>query len=344
MADKSRIAWTEATWNPIRGCSKISNGCVNCYAETMAARFCGEGQPYSGFITDRQWNGKVCMVPEHLDDPLRWRRPRRVFVNSMSDLFHESLSFEDIAAIFGIMGASPHHTFQVLTKRSARMVEWFRWIKEQKTGLITLPTSPQLIAASAAHEVTGLHWTVPSPRLWPLPNVWLGVTVEDQAAADERIPHLLQTPAAVRWISMEPLLGPVDLMVLPRPFPFHCSPYGWPEWLSRKLHWVVVGGESGPRARPMHPNHVRSLRDQCAAANVPFFFKQWGEWAPAMGDLWWHPLGDGPEFRTRATGKDTYAFGDGYGAVRIGKAHAGRLLDGKLHDDYPTLNRDQASV
>lgn len=287
MGEKSKIEWTETTWNPIRGCSSVSEGCRYCYAAAMASRFSGPGQPYEGLTKDGRWTGTVRMVPEHLGAPLRWKRPRRVFVNSMSDVFHEALAFEDVAEIFRVMAAAPQHSFQVLTKRAERMAEWFRWMEERKPGV------------------------------WPLPNVWLGISVENQAAADLRVPFLLQSPAAVRWLSCEPLLGPVDL-----------SGFG-------ALDWVVVGGESGLHARPMHPDWVRGVRDYCAQAKVPFLFKQYGEWAPAMGDLYWRPLDGGPQFPVWASGTTTHAFGDGYGAVRIGKAKAGRLLDGCVHDSYP---------
>lgn len=227
------IGWTDQTWNPVRGCSRISPGCEHCYAETMAGRFCGKGQPYEGLVRikdirpnavrfernprrEARWTGVVRLVPDHLADPLRWKRPRRVFVNSMSDLFHERLSNEEIAAVFGVMAASPKHTFQVLTKRAARMKEWFAWLDATATGESSWRCADycQIAAMKAGvserlmlHEIKGTLkcWN------WPLPNVWLGVSVEDQRRAEERIPLLLKTPAAVRFVSAEPLLGPVDL-------------------------------------------------------------------------------------------------------------------------------------
>ena len=210
MSDDSKIEWTNATWNPIRGCSRVSEGCRHCYAESVAARFSGPGLPYEGLVRIASgkptgWNGVVRMVHEHLADPLRWKRPRRVFVNSMSDLFHESLTNEQIAAVFGVMAAAPRHTFQVLTKRSARMREWFAWVADHGAR-----------GARSACRASAALYLVASPEVpggdeWPLRNVWLGVSTENQAAADERIPELLRTPAAVRWISAEPLIGPVDL-------------------------------------------------------------------------------------------------------------------------------------
>jgi len=206
MADGTGISWTDATWNPVRGCSRVSEGCRNCYAERVAARFSGPGQPYED-LADRErkgskWTGVVRLIPAHLADPLRWRRPRRIFVNSMSDLFHESLTNEEIAAVFGVMAAAPQHTFQVLTKRARRMREWFEWIGT--ANLDWLRTYAQ-----RALDPTFTKRYVDRGTTWPLPNVWIGVSVENQEAADERIPDLVRTPAAVRFLSCEPLLGPV---------------------------------------------------------------------------------------------------------------------------------------
>lgn len=279
---KNGISWTDETWNPIRGCSRVSEGCRNCYAERVAHRFSGEGQPYEGLTTSKgRWNGTIRWVDHKLDEPLRWQRPRMVFVNSMSDLFHPGVSFQQIATVFGIMAAAERHTFQVLTKRPERMVEFFEWLK---------PTSPDFW-----HE----HWTcfalaatelgskrVEHRPVWPLPNVWLGVSVENQTAADTRIPLLLQAPAQVRWISAEPLLGPLDLSG-------HLG----------GLDWVVVGGESGTGARPMHPDWARSIRNQCVEAGVAFHFKQWG------------------------------AFNEH--GQRVGKKASDRILDGRTWDEYP---------
>ena len=182
MSYKSSIEWCDATWNPIRGCSMVSHGCTNCYAMKVAHRFSGTGMAYDGLTKMTSagpvWNGKITLVPKLLDQPLRWRRPRKIFVNSMSDLFHENVPDSFIAQVWNVMQNANHHTFQILTKRPERMLSWVgKWF-----------------------------------RSWPpLPNVWLGVSTEDQATADERIPLLLKTPAAVRWISAEPLLGPIDI-------------------------------------------------------------------------------------------------------------------------------------
>jgi protein gp37 len=275
------IAWTDQTWNPIRGCSRVSEGCRNCYAEGVAARFSGPGLPFEGLARRTakglpQWTGKVRMVPERMADPLRWKRPRRVFVNSVSDLFHEGLSNEQIAAIFGVMAAALQHTFQVLTKRPRRMWQWFRWIE-------SLPEHPSLECAAfllgTEPEMDGpIHCKFgPNPdAAWPLPNVWLGVSVEDQKRAEERIPYLLDTPAAVRWVSAEPLLERVELFAFldsdlrnrslaalgSRPMP--------------GIDWVVVGGESGNGARLFDPNWAYAMIDACRSARTPIFVKQMG--------------------------------------------------------------------
>ena len=281
------IEWTDATWNPVRGCGRVSRGCEHCYAEGVARRFAGAGQPYEGLVRlDRegkpkaQWNGTVRFVPEHLADPMRWRKPRRVFVNSMSDLFHESLSFDQIAAVFGVMAASPRHTFQVLTKRPERAREFFTWIASNDRCW-----RPDEVAQLAARAHVGdvvLHPIKGTLREWPwpLPNVWLGVSVEDQATADERIPVLLTLPAAVRWVSYEPALGPVDFSRVkvpdaPSP-PFHATALHAFRGFGACLDWIVVGGESGPGARPFDVAWARSTIEQCRAAGVPVFVKQLG--------------------------------------------------------------------
>ena len=289
MSDDSKIEWTDATWNPIRGCSRVSEGCRHCYAERVAARFSGPGQPYEGLAVRKlrvvsddeqttvgRWTGAVRMVPEHLADPLRWRRPRRVFVNSMSDLFHESLPDSAIDRVFAVMMVSSlhatrgGHTFQSLTKRAKRMREY-----------LTDPGTQERVARAAGTMMEdGDGWfDAIAFRKEGLahPLIWLGVSVENQGAADERIPELLLTPAAVRWISAEPLLGPVNL-----------TSWLW-DW-SRieseddnggalpprdpRLSWVVAGCESGPGARPCDVAWLRSLRDQCAKAGVAYFVKQ----------------------------------------------------------------------
>lgn len=214
-----------------------------------------------------KWNGKVRMVPEKLDAPLRWRKPRSVFVNSMSDLFHEDVSDEYIAAVFGVMAACPQHTFQVLTKRAERMRDWFRWVDGFGVGD---PAGLLESIAGDAMDSTLMDPETLSGVPWPLSNVWLGVSVEDQPRADERIPLLMQCPAAVRWISAEPLLGPINLRKLPHP------DHGMGIDFGGVLDWVVAGGESGPGHRTCDLAWLRSIAGQCQAAGVPCFMKQTG--------------------------------------------------------------------
>lgn len=347
MADRTTIEWTDATWNPIRGCTRVSEGCRNCYAEIMAARFSDPGQWGHGIArrvklpdggTDHRWTGKLELIETRLDQPLRWRAPRRIFVNSTSDLFHEAALDEWIDRVFAVMALAPQHTFQVLTKRPERMREY-------------LAANPGIRIRTEMPRIAG-----PLPVIemdWPLPNVWLGTSVEDQASADARIPHLLATPAAVRFVSAEPLLGPVDLdeIAIPRPdlraSVIWSALRGW-GGAPAKLDWVIVGGESGPGARPMRPDWARSLRDQCVAAGVPFFFKQWGEWghalhmpgveavsaAAAKSGHWAHPhryrIHGGPE-----DGQCFESLPEDHLTLRVGKARAGRLLDGRTWDQMP---------
>lgn len=214
MADGSSIEWTDATWNPVRGCTKVSPGCKHCYAETFAERF--RGVPDHPF--ERGFD--LRLVPDALELPLRWRASRRIFVNSMSDLFHDRVPEDYVRKVFDVMRRAPQHEFQVLTKRSSRM----------------------------ADVATRLNITT---------NVWMGVSVENEDYVS-RIDDLRRVAAAVRFLSVEPLLGPIKKLEL------------------RDIHWVIVGGESGPGARPMNPAWVRSIRDQCLAKGVRFFFKQWG--------------------------------------------------------------------
>ncbi len=293
----SSIEWTDVTWNPVRGCSRVSPGCEHCYAEGMAARFSGPGLPYEGLARragngEPRWTGAVRLVPEHLADPLSWRKPRRVFVNSMSDLFHERLTNEQIAAVFGVMAAAPRHTFQVLTKRADRMRDWFEWV--DKTKVDAGCSAAMLCAEEAcnaefdgpgAARLLGLH--PGSGAAWPLPNVWLGVSVEDQQRADERIPELLKTSAAVRFISAEPLLGPVQLSRWMRPMRIAAQRIATRMTAAlgsehvvisneSGLDWVIVGGESGHGARPFDLAWARSIVADCEAANVACFCKQLG--------------------------------------------------------------------
>lgn len=278
MAANTTIEWTDRSWNPVRGCSRVSPGCDHCYAMNFAHRFSGAGKPYEGLTTIRKgkvdWSGVARFIPGELDAPLRWRKPQRIFVNSMSDLFHNSLSNEQIAAVFGVMAACPRHTFQILTKRPERAVEFFSWVTAQADGLEDRQQS--VCFGYAADHLRGPHWSRvirDSARYrdehgaaWPVPWVWLGVSVENQATADERIPLLLKCPASVRWISAEPLLGPLALgRYLPE-----IGIY------TPALSWVVVGGESGPGARPFDVAWARSVVEQCREASLSVFVKQLG--------------------------------------------------------------------
>lgn len=234
MSDTTGIQWTDATWNPLRGCSAVSPGCANCYAAAVAFRFSQKGQPYEGLAKQNAagkpiWTGKVVDVPSHLNDPIKWRaKPRRIFVNSMSDLFHESVPDETILRIFDVMQRAPGHIYQCLTKRAERM-----------------------------HQFMWRHFYEAN-----LPQVWLGVSVENQACADERIPLLMDTPGvSVRWLSCEPLLGPVDLSA----------------FTEKPPSWVVVGGESGPRSRVMEMSWALDIAAWTKRAGVGLFMKQLGE-------------------------------------------------------------------
>ena len=253
MSDNSKIEWTDATWNPITGCSIVSPGCTNCYAMRLAGTRLKDHPSRKGLTKcvngNHVWTGEVRLNEQWLMQPIRWRKPRKIFVCAHGDLFHESVPDEWIDRVFGVMALAPQHTFQVLTKRSKRMQAYIEAPSEKRIKEM-------------------LHWqhfdNDPLWPGWPLPNVWLGVTAEDQQRADERIPDLIETPAAVRFVSVEPMLGPVDLTKL-----FHT-----PRDFAAGLHWIICGGESGHSARPMQPEWAMSLRDQCREATVSFFMKQ----------------------------------------------------------------------
>lgn len=324
MADNSGISWTTATWGPVTGCVKISPACKHCYAERDWGRLV-HLPTYAG----RKFTDVACH-PERLDQPIRWQRPRMIFVNSMSDLFIEVIPDEFIDRVFAVMALCERHTFQVLTKRPQRMQDYMR-------GL----TLDRLQAA--APEGYTLRYDGMWLRDLPLPNVWLGVSVENQETADERIPHLLETPAAVRWISAEPLLGPVDLSAIPNRlgvaegqrsinalggFAWECSGPDCVDTcnIGAQIDWVVAGGESGMRSRPMLPDWARSLRDQCAASETPFFFKQTG--------LWQHlPGGDAgkKEFQKR----EYRWFPDLEATFLKTKGGGSDLLDGRQWQEWP---------
>lgn len=325
MAAASKIEWTEHTWNPFAGCAVLSPGCANCYAMKMASRLDAMGRPlYKGLTKPSKagpvWRGTVRANPDVLMAPLKRKTPTTYFVNSMSDLFYEKFSDELIDQVFAVMALTPQHTYQLPTKRARRMREYCSALNEraveiaQRAVWLCIWDDPDI---AASDTVTALDQGF-------LSNVWLGVSTERQQEADERIPHLLGTPAAVRFISAEPLLGAVDLTRLTEPcndtvrdalrgeyFVPGCGSVSSKTFRGNRLDWVIVGGESGKNARPMHPQWARDLRDQCAQAGVPFFFKQWGQHGPT--DL-------------RGFAQVT---------TRCGKKAAGRLLDGIEHNDMP---------
>jgi protein gp37 len=298
------IEWAEETWNPLAGCSVVSPGCAHCYAMREAGGWLSRFPKYRGLTLGSQagqvWTGEVRLWEPALDQPLRWTKPRMIFVNSMSDLFHEHVPTEWIDRVWAVMRDCPQHTFLVLTKRADHM---------------------------------RIYAQIRTP---PLPNVWLGVSVEDQRRADERLFALSATPAAKRFASFEPLLGLVDPARLRETGGLAWNAFTCDLWSTTTneiiagppaghgpLDWVIAGGESGPRARPMHPAWARSIRDQCQAAGVPFFFKQWGEWAPA------------PEDMNYAEGAALACRDSRVTLIRVGKKRAGRLLDGRVWNEYP---------
>ncbi|MFA5420291.1 MAG: phage Gp37/Gp68 family protein [Bacteroidales bacterium] len=296
------------TWNPIIGCNHVSPGCDRCYAERMANRLASNPKTkgnYSHVIANGKWNGLTTVCYDQVDKPLVWKKPRAIFVCSMGDLFHESVSFFDINCVFGAMSDCDQHIYIIITKRPDRMAEFFEWKKKQ---------------------CMGVTWC-------PKPNVWLGVTAENQEMANHRIPILLKIPTTNRFVSIEPMLGAIDLTKIPAKFwgDQYDDLYngislsaliGGSETNSPwHLNWVIVGGETGPGARPMHPDWVRSIRDQCAAAKVPFFFKQAG------------------------TSKENAKYDWGNGEVNISLEQAydmlvhggGCYIDSKIHHEFPKI-------
>ncbi|MBN7468640.1 phage Gp37/Gp68 family protein [Mycobacteroides abscessus] len=327
MGDKTRIEWADATWSPVTGCTRVSDGCLNCYIErstpirVAGRKFDGEGIGASLAVQ---------LHPNRLDWPLRKRDGKKIFVCSQADLFHDDVPDEYIARVFAVMALAPQHTFQVLTKRHGRMRSLLS--SDDFRSQVT-----QTFVGWAVEDFslkTG-HLESATGDWWPLPNVWLGVSAEDQKRADLRIPALLDTPAAVRFVSAEPLLGPIDL---------HGDPIakGSVFWIGH-LDWVIVGGESGPGARPMHPDWARSMRDQCVAAGVPFLFKQWGEWSPEDGLNWSEGNGRRLHYARnylRSDGTCAVLGDDGRPGVcmeRVGKRRTGRELDGRTWDQYPEV-------
>lgn len=371
MSGATKISWCEATWNPVIGCSKTSPGCLNCYAERMAGRLAAMfSRGYSEVVTDGRWNGKTVFVESELEKPLHWKTPRIIFPFSMSDPFHESVPFEWIDRAYAVMALCPQHTFMLLTKRVERMAEYCSDLVrlsvavEEEADAIhplvkqvrwdDLPNERQRTLDLLNQFEKGLD-SISELYRKPLPNVCHMTTVCNQNEADKNIPVLLQVPSAMRGVSIEPMLGAIAFVRrTPRTGPGSSQPAAPPTWdvknyltgwrgfidhkgkgagySEKHLDYVVVGGESGPGARPLHPDWVRGVRDQCVAAGVKFHFKQWGEWAPlrwqhhevAKGMFWmWQ---DGT-LRDATQGMPTCM--DGVALVkRVGKANAGHLLDG----------------
>ena len=335
MADGTKIEWTDATWNIITGCDVVSPGCTNCYAMRLAGGRL-KNHPSRAGLTDPSkagpvWNGEVRFNDGWLFQPLQWDRPRNIFAVAHGDMFHPRSYFAWLDQIFAVMALCPHHVFQIVTKRAHRMRAYLsrdqnelrqRWYQAARSWEENERVSESMITHLAYVTL-------------PLRNVWLMVSAEDQERAAERVPDLIETPAAVRGVSLEPLLGPIDM----------------PAWIAL-LDWVIVGGESGPRARPMHPKWARDIRDQCNEAGVAFHFKQWGEWAPSsmlsaiVNNRDWRcigldggsPIGTDPE-KIKAMPADEVRdrLRDAAAATvaKIGKKRAGRVLEGRTWDEFP---------
>lgn len=322
---RSSIQWTDSTWNPVLGCSPVSEGCRNCYAASMAYRF-RETDSVFYHLADRRCGRAVFNGGIHTNEaqklaPLTWRKGRLVFVGSMTDIFHENIPDFIRTDIFAVIAACPQHVFQMLTKRPKLAVDYFR-----RTDMASLRT------AMRGLDLPGIDRL---PSTWPLPNVWMGASMENQPAANERMGDLLRIPAVVRFASVEPMLGPISLRI-------PCAPF-WGGKNTRwtlPLDWVIAGGESGPGARVSDPRWFRNLRDECAVFRVPFLFKQWGEFypddyepdsdRPLIRAVWsdgvkWHPS---PRLVDRFRHDATLM-------VRVGKKRSGRLLDGREHNAFP---------
>ncbi|MDM8011751.1 MAG: phage Gp37/Gp68 family protein [Parasphingorhabdus sp.] len=350
----TKIEWTDETWNPITGCTVKSAGCRDCYAMTLAGTRLKNHPSRAGLTRQNAagkhiWTGEVRFNEAWLDQPLKWKKPRMIFVCAHGDLFHESVPDEWIDRVFAVMSLCQQHVFQVLTKRADRMREYVLsrvamqgniggcavalalQLGKQVSGGVTTtyPAKSDMVRDLVIERVRNI-----------LPNVWLGTSVEDQEAADERITDLLETPAAVRWLSCEPLLGSIDFDDIWWQRAVRDAIAGVVDYDSA-IDWVVLGGESGNTARPMHPDWARQIRDQCEAADVPFFFKQWGEYAP-------HPSGE--EVTIRQFHNSIRYVGIETGECkphpdrhtdetmrRMGKKKAGRQLDGRTHDAFPQV-------
>ncbi|MCL4413184.1 MAG: phage Gp37/Gp68 family protein [Actinobacteria bacterium] len=297
MSDKTGISWTDATWNPVVGCERTSPGCDHCYAIRDGVRL--QHLPaYAGTISDGDWTGLIRCLPERLDQPLRWKRGRRIFVNSMSDLFHPSVPDAFIAQVFEVMAYAKQHTFQVLTKRPQRMASLLGYWHDR--GWLFGNGAPGV--GTLRPEIIGYGHTL------PLHNVQLGVSIESDTYS-WRANHLRKTPVAIRFLSLEPLLGPLPSLDL------------------TGIDWVIVGGESGPDARPMHPDWARDIRDRCVAAGIPFTFKQWGAWVP----LCEFPVGSVP-LPAKSRSNNRCVIGDDHPVYMLRASKAGKVTDPRRLD------------
>jgi protein gp37 len=329
MGDKTNIEYLDATWNPIKGCSHASSGCDYCWAERQANRFSKKGEFFHGLTKHGAWTGKTKFYKKELLKPIHWKRPRRIGVCFMGDLFHESVPFEWIAKVFAVMAKARQHTFMILTKRPERMAAFLAC-----AGGRVCPSEALYDHIEDDVKIDYEKDIVP----WPLQNVWLGTSIENQLQAKTRIPALFRCDAVFHYVSVEPMLGRIDLTHL------DVEGAGDPEWcqidaltgrqtdmgrpcpsIDVRLDFVIVGGESGPDARSTHPMWVYDLQGQCDKAWVPFFFKQWGEWMPVEdgsfrpGDLVHYTEVDSNPRRMR----------------RVGKRAAGNLIMGKAYQELP---------
>ena len=285
MADKSKIEWTDATWNPITGCTRVSRGCEHCYAERLAAGRLRHHPSRAGLTDEHgRWNGEVRLNQQWLNQPFGWKKPRRVFVVAHGDLFHESVPIAWIDLVFAVMAMASQHVFQVLTKRPERMRQYLAEPVGDRPGNTVIERLEKIINSRFEGRLVTWPWARKEDERWPLKNVWAGTSVEDQETADERIPHLMETPAAVRWLSVEPLLDEITLDGgLSRPLLFLSGAVDHLDGC--RPDWIVVGGESGPGYRPMKEEWARYIRDQCDYAGVAFFMKQMAGKQPIPIDL-----------------------------------------------------------
>jgi protein gp37 len=300
MGDKTAISWTDATWNPVVGCSQVSPGCAHCYAKTL------HGFRHKAFMEGKDVPAQyavpfetVQLMGDRLDYPLRWRTPRRIFVNSVSDLFHESVPFAFIDKVFAVMALAPQHIFQVLTKRPERMLEYMS-VQDREIAVWR-----EALEIYAQVGLTNRKLTYPGGSMdhkaWPIPNVWLGVSAENQHWWDHRVAILSRVPAAVRFVSVEPMLGPIDVRSRLGLCVGCQSCFGLDgrkvtqvphRLMESPIHWLIVGGESGPNYRPMDLEWARVVRARCKEAGVAFFFKQSSAYRSGQGDtldgVRWH--------------------------------------------------------